>query len=40
MPQLLDDAQALDWGLHDRMVDALGNEIVSEIYRVNTCGCA
>ena len=34
--KLLDDAQALDWGLHDRMVDALGNEIVSEIYRVNT----
>jgi len=33
---LLDDAQALDWGLHDRMVDAIGNEIVSEIYRVNT----
>ncbi len=33
---LLDDAQALDWGLHDRMVDALGNEIVSEIYRVNS----
>lgn len=32
---LLDDAQALDWGLHDRMVDALGNELVSEIYRVN-----
>lgn len=35
-PALLDDAQALDWGLHDRLVDALGNEIVSEIYRVNT----
>ncbi len=35
-PQLLDDAQALDWGLHDRMVDALGNEIVSDIYRVNS----
>ncbi len=34
--QLLDDAQAIDWGLHDRMVDALGNEIVSEIYRVNS----
>lgn len=34
--QVLDDAQALDWGLHDRMVDALGNEIVSEIYRVNS----
>ena len=35
-PHLLDDAQAIDWGLHDRMVDALGNEIVSEIYRVNS----
>lgn len=35
-PTLLDDAQAIDWGLHDRMVDALGNEIVSEIYRVNS----
>jgi DNA-binding GntR family transcriptional regulator len=34
--QLLDDAQAIDWGLHDSMVDALGNEIVSEIYRVNS----
>ena len=35
-PHLLDDAQALDWGLHDRMVDALGNDIVSELYRVNS----
>ena len=34
--RLLDDAQALDWGLHDRMVDALGNEIIREIYRVNS----
>ncbi len=34
--QLLDDAQVIDWGLHDRMVDALGNEIVSDIYRVNS----
>lgn len=34
--RLLDDAQAVDWGLHDRMVDALGNEILSEIYRVNS----
>ena len=33
---LLDDAQAIDWGLHDRMVDALGNEIITEIYRVNS----
>jgi DNA-binding GntR family transcriptional regulator len=29
------DAQQLDWGLHDRMVDAMGNEILSEMYRVN-----
>lgn len=35
-PNLLDEAQALDWGLHDRMVDALGNDIVSEMYRVNS----
>jgi DNA-binding GntR family transcriptional regulator len=34
--RLLDDAQAMDWGLHDRMVDALGNDIVSEMYRVNS----
>jgi DNA-binding GntR family transcriptional regulator len=33
---LLDDAQAIDWGLHDSMVDALGNDIVSDIYRVNS----
>jgi DNA-binding GntR family transcriptional regulator len=35
-PTLLDDAQAVDWGLHDRMVDALGNDIISEMYRVNS----
>ncbi|MFO1314868.1 MAG: GntR family transcriptional regulator [Burkholderiales bacterium] len=35
-PALLDAAQAVDWGLHDTMVDALGNEIVSAIYRVNS----
>ena len=33
---LLDAAQAIDWGLHDMMIDALGNEIVSSIYRVNS----
>lgn len=33
---LLEDAQAVDGGLHERMVDALGNEILSEIYRVNS----
>jgi DNA-binding GntR family transcriptional regulator len=30
------DAQELYWGLHDRMVDAMGNEILSEMYRVNS----
>jgi len=35
-PALLEKAQAIDWGLHDRMVDALQNEIISGIYRVNS----
>jgi DNA-binding GntR family transcriptional regulator len=35
-PALLGDAQAVDWGLHDAMVDALGNEIISALYRVNS----
>ncbi len=35
-PALLDRAQAVDWGLHDLMIDTLGNEIVSAIYRVNS----
>ncbi|MDB5859383.1 MAG: GntR family transcriptional regulator [Ramlibacter sp.] len=30
------DALAVDWGLHDRMVDSMGNEILSEMYRVNS----
>lgn len=34
--QLLTDAQTVDWGLHDMMVDALGNTLISEIYRVNS----
>jgi DNA-binding GntR family transcriptional regulator len=33
---LLSEAQAVDWGLHDAMVDALGNEIISALYRVNS----
>ena len=35
-PALEKDAQAVDWGLHDMMVDSIGNEILSEIYRVNS----
>ncbi|WP_293860535.1 GntR family transcriptional regulator [uncultured Alsobacter sp.] len=34
-PALLAEAQAVDWGLHDTIVDAMGNEIVSKAYRVN-----
>jgi DNA-binding GntR family transcriptional regulator len=34
--RLLADAQAVDWSLHDALVESLGNEIVSSIYRVNS----
>lgn len=34
--KLLDEAQAVDWGFHDRIVDALGNPIISNVYRVNS----
>jgi DNA-binding GntR family transcriptional regulator len=30
------EAMTVDWALHDRMVDAMGNEILSEIYRANS----
>jgi DNA-binding GntR family transcriptional regulator len=33
---LLSDAQTVDWGLHDLMIDALGNSLISESYRVNS----
>ncbi len=26
----------MDWDLHDRMIDALGNDIISAIYRTNS----
>lgn len=29
-------AQAVDWGLHDTIIDALGNEIIAKAYRVNS----
>lgn len=35
-PRLNQDALMVDWNLHDRMVDAMGNEILSEIYRANS----
>ncbi|MGH8805635.1 MAG: FCD domain-containing protein, partial [Polaromonas sp.] len=33
---LLRDATTVDWGLHDLMIDALGNELISEVYRINS----
>jgi DNA-binding GntR family transcriptional regulator len=33
---LLSDAQTVDWGLHDLMIDALGNALISQTYRVNS----
>lgn len=35
-PALLAEAQAVDWGFHDIIVDAMGNEIISKAYRVNS----
>ncbi|MBW6506555.1 MAG: GntR family transcriptional regulator [Rhodobacteraceae bacterium] len=35
-PTALDRAQELDWAFHDRMVDALENELIANIYRVNS----
>lgn len=34
-PTLDEDALAVDWNLHNRMVDVMDNEILSDIYRVN-----
>ena len=35
-PALLEEAQAADWAMHDAFVDALGNQLVSNTYRVNS----
>jgi DNA-binding GntR family transcriptional regulator len=34
--ELLTDATSVDWGLHDLMVDTLGNELISQAYRINS----
>ncbi|MEO5771624.1 MAG: GntR family transcriptional regulator [Burkholderiaceae bacterium] len=34
--EVLTDAQTVDWGLHDLMIDALGSALISETYRVNS----
>lgn len=33
---LVAEAQAVDWGMHDTIVDGVGNRIVSQSYRVNS----
>lgn len=34
--ELVDRAQSVDWDLHDTIIDALDNAIVSNVYRVNS----
>ncbi|MHB2169761.1 GntR family transcriptional regulator [Alsobacter sp. R-9] len=34
-PALIAEAQAIDWGFHDNLVEGLGNEIVAKAYQVN-----
>jgi DNA-binding GntR family transcriptional regulator len=34
-PEVEAEAQAIDWGLHNTIVDALGNGIITNSYRVN-----
>ncbi len=33
---LLQNATTVDWGLHDMMIDALGNELIAEVNRINS----
>lgn len=34
--ELLTEATSVDWGLHDLMIDALGNALISQTYRINS----
>lgn len=34
--ELLTEATSVDWGLHDLMIDTLGNELISNTYRINS----
>ncbi|MEX0348929.1 MAG: GntR family transcriptional regulator [Paracoccaceae bacterium] len=34
-PDLLERAQHIDWAFHDHVVDHMGNQIISDIHRVN-----
>lgn len=35
-PQLLTEAQHVDWAFHDHIIDAMDNDLISNIYRVNS----
>ncbi|WP_413987888.1 GntR family transcriptional regulator [Labrys okinawensis] len=35
-PEIIDEAQAIDWNLHDTIIDSVGNEIIAKAYRVNS----
>lgn len=34
-PDVLQRAQQIDWAFHDRIIDAMGNPIISDIHRIN-----
>lgn len=34
--ELLTEATSVDWGLHDLMIDTLGNDLISQTYRINS----
>jgi DNA-binding GntR family transcriptional regulator len=35
-PEIIDEAQAIDWNLHDTIIDSIGNEIIAKAYQVNS----
>jgi DNA-binding GntR family transcriptional regulator len=35
-PEIERRAEAADWGLHDQVIDSLGNRIISDAYRINS----
>ncbi|CAM5766674.1 GntR family transcriptional regulator [Labrys miyagiensis] len=35
-PEIIEEAQAIDWNLHDTIIDSIGNEIIAKAYRVNS----
>lgn len=35
-PETVEQAQAIDWNLHDTIIDSIGNEIIAKAYRVNS----